>query len=106
MSTNPLAASCSSANFQDPMLFKPERWIDPEIGDKLEASQPWSTGPRGCIGRNLAWLELRVTLAKLLWVYDLKFADSSFDWHTESRMFVMWKKLPLLVHAQNRGVEI
>lgn len=39
------------ANFQDPMSFRPERWLDPDNTDKKEASQPFSLGPRGCLGR-------------------------------------------------------
>lgn len=38
-------------NFSDPMSFKPERWLDPESKDVKEASQPFSLGPRGCLGR-------------------------------------------------------
>lgn len=38
-------------NFHEPMEFKPERWIDPECTDDKEASQPFSLGPRGCLGR-------------------------------------------------------
>ncbi|KAJ5139217.1 cytochrome P450 [Penicillium bovifimosum] len=37
--------------FEDPMQFKPERWIDPHTRDVKEASQPFSLGPRGCLGR-------------------------------------------------------
>lgn len=37
--------------FHDPMTFKPERWIDPDCTDVKEASQPFSLGARGCLGR-------------------------------------------------------
>lgn len=37
--------------FHDPMKFKPERWIDPACTDVKEASQPFSLGARGCLGR-------------------------------------------------------
>jgi cytochrome P450 len=39
------------ANFHDPHTFKPERWIDPDCADIKEASQPFSLGPRACLGR-------------------------------------------------------
>lgn len=39
------------ANFHKPNDFVPERWIDPDCKDVKEASQPFSLGPRGCIGR-------------------------------------------------------
>ncbi|KAL8737125.1 MAG: hypothetical protein Q9181_001996 [Wetmoreana brouardii] len=38
-------------NFQEPFSFKPGRWLDPANTDVKEASQPFSLGPRGCLGR-------------------------------------------------------
>jgi cytochrome P450 len=41
--------------FHRPAEFIPERWIKGEkasqMGDRLEASQPFSYGPRGCLGK-------------------------------------------------------
>ena len=51
VSTNPIAASLSSANFESPLDFRPERWLGENSNDILEASQPFSLGPRGCLGR-------------------------------------------------------
>lgn len=46
------AATHSERNFHDPYIFKPERWLDKENAvDKLGASNPFSLGPRGCIGK-------------------------------------------------------
>lgn len=47
---SPMVASLDPANFNDPLAFKPERWLD-KGGDILEASQPFSLGPRGCVGK-------------------------------------------------------
>ena len=71
VSINPTAASLSEQNFTDPFEFRPERWLGKNEKDVLDASQPFSLGPRGCLGRNLAWMELRTTLAKLWWLYDI-----------------------------------
>ena len=38
--------------------------------DDLEANQPFGLGPWTCIGRNIAWMELRLIVAKLLWHFD------------------------------------
>jgi hypothetical protein len=52
VATNPVAASLDPKNFVDPLLFRPERWLDNyDGGDNLEASQPFSLGARGCLGR-------------------------------------------------------
>ncbi|KAI8931178.1 hypothetical protein NX059_011530 [Plenodomus lindquistii] len=37
--------------WQSPMEFIPERWLDKGNHDVREASQPFSLGPRGCLGR-------------------------------------------------------
>ncbi|KAI0890402.1 benzoate 4-monooxygenase cytochrome P450 [Annulohypoxylon maeteangense] len=106
VAVNTFATALSSANFHDPWSFKPERWIDPNNNDVLDSSQPFSLGPRVCIGRNVAWLELHVTLAKLFWVYDLELVDPTLDWHKEIRMVSLWKVPKLMIRARNRGVNI
>ncbi|KAI2618916.1 benzoate 4-monooxygenase cytochrome P450 [Hypoxylon sp. NC1633] len=106
VSTNPFAACLSPSNFRDPWSFNPERWVSPDSHDILESSQPWLIGPRSCIGRNMAWLELRTTLVKLIWAYDLELTDPSQDWHRESRMVTLWQLPPLMIRAKNRGVKI
>ncbi|KAI1394149.1 benzoate 4-monooxygenase cytochrome P450 [Hypoxylon trugodes] len=106
VSTHHLAAGLSSANFEDPKSFKPERWIKPEGLHIADSIQPWLLGPRGCIGLNLAWLELRTTIAKLFWVYDLEPVDPTLDWHKDSEGFLLWDKPVLSVHAKNRGVRV
>ncbi|KAI8047858.1 cytochrome P450 [Syncephalis plumigaleata] len=55
--------------FPDPLASKPERWIDADP-KQLEVMRqhfmPFIIGPRACLGRNLAWMELRLTLAEVL----------------------------------------
>jgi cytochrome P450 len=50
------AANHSSRNFTDPDAFVPERWMDGERDvryedDKREVVQPFSFGPRNCLGK-------------------------------------------------------
>ncbi|TKW49226.1 Isotrichodermin C-15 hydroxylase, partial [Colletotrichum tanaceti] len=70
----PWAASHSALNYAEPDAFRPERWLgDPRFaGDKLHASQPFSLGPRGCIGKNLSYFEMRLIMSHLLWNFDLE----------------------------------
>jgi cytochrome P450 len=52
VSTCMWAATHASENFADPYVFRPQRWLDrANATDKLNASNPFSLGPRGCIGR-------------------------------------------------------
>jgi hypothetical protein len=32
----------------------------------------FSTGSRGCVGKNMAWLEMRVVMAKMIWKFEIK----------------------------------
>ncbi|KAI3228057.1 hypothetical protein DTO012A7_6640 [Penicillium roqueforti] len=88
--------------FHDPYVFKPSRWLDPACTDLKEASQPFSLGPRGCLGQNFAYVEMCSILAKLFYTFDLELLDSGLDWEKESRMHVMWWKPSLPVRFRAR----
>jgi len=53
--------------------FVPERWLnkkgefDPSAGPMLT----FGLGPRGCLGRRMAYLELRIVLVLVLWNFEL-----------------------------------
>jgi cytochrome P450 len=53
-------------NIVRPMSFEPERWIGDRFKEEKPFTSPFIVGPRACIGINLAWLEMRVLLAKLV----------------------------------------
>lgn len=57
--------------------FIPERWLREEKGNMVfdAASGPLLTfglGPRGCFGRRLAYLEMRLMVVALLWGFELQ----------------------------------
>jgi cytochrome P450 len=66
--------------FSDPFAFNPARWIEshsnPSEIIKLarKAFNPFSIGTRQCIGKNLAYMQLKLTLAHVLWRFDLRLA--------------------------------
>ncbi|KAH8651512.1 cytochrome P450 [Tricladium varicosporioides] len=75
VAVSPWASTHSLLNFHEPDMFRPERWLgdDEEFSnDHLNASLPFGTGPRVCIGRNLAYLEMRLILSHLLWNFDIE----------------------------------
>lgn len=88
--------------FHEPMSFKPERWLDPNCADVKDASQPFSLGPRGCLGRNFAYVEMSLLLAKLHYMYDMELLNKKLDWEGNSHMHVMWWKPALNVHFTRR----
>jgi cytochrome P450 len=59
-------------------LFNPDRWLKKdETGDIVYDSQAgpflsFGLGPRGCFGRRLAYLEMRMVLTLLLWNFKFR----------------------------------
>lgn len=89
--------------WEDPDSFRPERWIGDGLKDDKRAFQPFSTGPRACLGVNLAYLEMRVTLAKILFVYDMELVSTEIeDWNHTCKAFGLWQKADLLVKFHPR----
>lgn len=99
----------SPSNFRDPELFVPERWLDDSnslhadesksyIDDQRDVLQNFSVGPRDCIGKRLAYMEIKLILARLVWGLDWKLVDDGDgDWVKGQRVFNLWEKSPLNV---------
>ncbi|CAI6092807.1 unnamed protein product [Clonostachys chloroleuca] len=93
-----LAACVNEDNFVDGDKFIPERWTGEDSrfdGDKKQGSQPFSYGPRNCAGRNLAYLELKLIIANLVWHFDLENCHEG-DW-MDQKIYMVWQKGPLMV---------
>ncbi|KAF2449553.1 cytochrome P450 [Karstenula rhodostoma CBS 690.94] len=93
VSTQSWATKHDPRYWHDPDTFLPERWIGDGFGDQKKAFNPFSLGPRACLGINLAYLELRIILAKLVWAYEeWELVDKDIDWVQDNKMFLLWKK--------------
>ena len=46
---------------------------------------------------SLAYAEMRLILARLLWNFDLELDEMSRRWMYEMKMFLLWEKQPLYV---------
>lgn len=75
----------------------------PFYNDNRDVLQPFSIGPRNCIGRNLANNEMRVILARVLWNFDLELCAESSEWEKQ-RSFLLWEKRPLMCVVKRKGV--
>ncbi|EOD50618.1 putative benzoate 4-monooxygenase cytochrome p450 protein [Neofusicoccum parvum UCRNP2] len=65
--------------------YEPQRWIS---GDKEKLSTahfPFSTGPRACIGRNIAYFEQTLVIATLVRRFDFEFESPGFELRTMER---------------------
>lgn len=69
----------NAAYFPEPHKFDPNCWI--KSGDKFEATEiheaymPFGMGPRSCVGRPLALYELLLTMAMLLYQFEMRASD-------------------------------
>lgn len=93
-------------NFYRAEDFLPERWL-PEIRDAAPfekdnraCMQPFSFGPRNCLGKNLARAEMRLILAKLLWRFDLELVGGRGNWMEGQQVFGFWAKPPLMCRLE------
>ncbi|KAI2622033.1 isotrichodermin C-15 hydroxylase [Xylaria nigripes] len=88
--------------YPQPFAYVPERWItgasasskpshyitEDDVALAQSAFCPFSIGPRGCIGKGLAYIELMTTLARVLHQYDLR-KSATFD-PAEGRPDLAW----------------
>ena len=109
VSVHQSAAYASPINFYAPEQFIPERWqpeaknnpSSPFFSDRRDVLQPFSAGPRNCIGRNLAFAEMRLILARVLWNFDLELCEESADW-AEQKSSTLWEKPALMCKLRTR----
>lgn len=88
VAVSPWSATHSRLNFHEPDMFQPERWLGEDerfANDRLNASLPFGTGPRTCIAKNLAYMEMRLIIAHLLWNSDI-----ALDSGTHNRENSVW----------------
>lgn len=96
------ASNHSESNFHNPESFVPERWLNPSppeyANDDRAARAPFAMGPRNCIGRNLAYSEMRLILAKVCFNFDMELDEKRCgNWIGDQKIFGLWEKGPLWV---------
>ena len=94
--------------FYQPDSFFPERWLPPDEhpahfqSDRLAASNPFSVGHSNCLGKQLAWAEMCICLARVLWAFDLEAkGGTGLDW-TTLKTFMIVQKQPIEVRIRVR----
>lgn len=63
---------------EDALEFKPSRWLDNGF-PSLYAYPVFNAGPRECLGRRMAWLEMKTCLAVIVRRYHLKLGVNPSD---------------------------
>lgn len=92
--------------FPEPETYKPERWL----GEEGKALQPYfvafSAGARGCIGRNISYLEQTVLLASVLRRYEFELPHAKWEPERRETMNLHLGPLPLKVRRRKAGSEL
>lgn len=74
--------------FPNPFSFNPERWIlfdseqatsgrtsNESLRKAKEAFCAFSIGPMACIGKNVAYHQIEIILARMIWLFDIRRGD-------------------------------
>lgn len=69
--------------FPRPHRFDPERWLvkDGDVASRERLQRmysvfnPFSIGPRSCVGKGMAMIEMMLTMGTVLWEFDSKMVD-------------------------------
>jgi averantin hydroxylase len=97
------ASNRLDSNFHRADEFLPQRFLgDVEFADDNRAIlQPFSVGLRNCVGRNLAYAEMRLILAKVLFNFDLELDEGKTGQWLDQKVFTLWEKKPLWVRVRS-----
>lgn len=74
---------CLSYNkdiYPEPTKFRPERWLvgkkdgstEEDVAIAESGACAFSMGSRGCPGKYLAWMEMSIVIAKLIYMFDMR----------------------------------
>ncbi|KAI6778612.1 cytochrome p450 oxidoreductase [Emericellopsis cladophorae] len=93
-----------SAAFKDADHFQPERWLG-EDGKKLQSYFiSFSAGARGCIGRNISYLEQTVFVASMVHRYGFALAEG-FEMQRRETMNWILGEMPIKIWRRDLGTE-
>lgn len=86
----------------DAEKFVPERWDPARLTARQKAAFiPFSTGPRACVGRNVAEMELLVMTGTIFRLFEFEMQQ---DGPMETREGFLRKPLGLIVGMKRRAV--
>ena len=89
--------------FPDPEEYNPNRWMDPEERKRMEPFFiPFSTGGRGCIGRNISYLEQTVVLASLVHRYEFALPSPEWKLHRFEAFNLLMGSMPIKIWRRER----
>ncbi|XP_078469815.1 1,25-dihydroxyvitamin D(3) 24-hydroxylase, mitochondrial [Lampetra fluviatilis] len=97
------ALAWSEDYFPNAMSFRPERWLEDPPGTVKPFSHiPFGFGPRMCIGRRLAELEIHLALATIVQTYNIVATDDGPITALHSGTMVPDRKIPVAFVRRRR----
>lgn len=54
---------------------------------------------------SLAYAEMRLIMARIIWNFDIKLVDRDADWIDSNEVYSIWEKKPMNVYLSPRKTE-
>ncbi|ORX88518.1 cytochrome P450 [Basidiobolus meristosporus CBS 931.73] len=89
--------------FPDPERFQPERWLVEDTKLMKRHLIPFSYGSRSCIGRHIAMMELRLTLASLYRRFNVQAVPNQIVEDRVRLLILKPKETAFNVHLETRN---
>ncbi|KAF3023590.1 hypothetical protein E8E14_011793 [Neopestalotiopsis sp. 37M] len=97
-----LLHNSDSHNFDEADLFKPERWLERLPETASLRGFVFTLGTYGCLGITLAYLELRIAIAKLVFSLDWELVNPKIYVVEDDKMHLFWFRPELRVKFSKR----
>jgi hypothetical protein len=62
---------------------------------QLQGTDPYS----------MAWIEMRILIAKMVFLFDYELVDNDLNWERDSPAFILWQKPELWTKVTPRNVD-
>ena len=54
---------------------------------------------------SMAWMEMRILIAKMVFLFDYELVDEKLDWEKDCPAFILWQKPELWTKVTPRDVQ-
>lgn len=81
----------------DSLEFQPERWLGDDAAELEKSFLGFSYGPRACIGRNVAFMELKKTVATLFRRFEYRHVYPEKDNYIREGFHLKCQVLPVFI---------
>ncbi|MFI5608309.1 cytochrome P450 [Amycolatopsis sp. NPDC051903] len=103
---SPAAMQRNPSIFADPLRFDPDRWLGDAPTQRMQqAFLPFGLGNRQCVGDAFAWVQMKVTVARVVAGRRLV-VPAGYRPKTVVSSIVHLDRLPLTVHSRPRAAAV